>query len=210
MSCAPALRACRPVPLGVRAVRVVHVRTSRLGVSCGARIRRAVGTAGSVRPSGREAVLLAYSAVAGAVACGRQRLVSLAAPRACVQLAEQQPFSRCRPDSARQCDQSDRSVRPILGRWHGRALHTARAAARCASNVRRAMCRRLGFNYLTGTLPAELYSIFTTGKEWFKRYERPPPLSRPDEVAATCVAVAGRSSTRRSIALRARFASSAP
>ena len=46
------------------------------------------------------------------------------------------------------------------------------------------MCRRLGFNYLTGTLPAELYDIFTTGKEWWKKYERPPPLSRPDEVAA--------------------------
>ena len=79
----------RPVPLGMRAVRVVHVRTSRLGVSCGARIRRAVGTAGRVRPSGREVVLLAYSAVAGAVACRRQRLVRLAAPRACAQLAEQ-------------------------------------------------------------------------------------------------------------------------
>ena len=43
------------------------------------------------------------------------------------------------------------------------------------------MCRRLGFNYLTGTLPAELYSLFTTGKEWWKKYERPPPLSRPDQ-----------------------------
>ena len=173
-----AARRARLVPLGVRAVRVVHVRTSRLGVSCGARIRRAVGTAGSVRPSRREVVLLAYSAVAGAVACGRQRLVSLAAPRACVQLAEQQPFSRCRPDSARQCDQSDRSVRPILGRWHGRALHTARAAARCASNVRRAMCRRLGFNYLTGTVPAELYSLFTRQGEWWKKYARRPSAVR--------------------------------
>ena len=84
------------------------------------------------------------------------------------------------------------------------------AAARCALKVRRAMCRRLGFNYLTGTLPAELYSILTTGVEWWKKYERPPPLSRPDEVPATCVAGAGRSSARRSIALRARFASSAP
>ena len=63
------VRPVRPVPLGVRAVRVVHVRTSRLGVSCGAWVRRAVGTAGSVRPSGREVVLLAYSAEAGTVAC---------------------------------------------------------------------------------------------------------------------------------------------
>jgi hypothetical protein len=101
-------------------------------------------------------------------------------------------------------------VRPIRGRWHGRALHTAHAAARCAPKVRRVMCRRLGFNYLTGTLPANLYSVFSEQGEWWKKYERPPPLSRPDEVAATCVAAAGRSSTRRSIAFRASFASSAP
>jgi hypothetical protein len=72
------------------------------------------------------------------------------------------------------------------------------------------MCRRLGFNYLTGTLPAKLYSIFTTSNEWWKKYERQPPLSRPDEVAAACVAAAGRSSIGRSIAFRASFASSAP
>ncbi len=196
--------------LVLRAVRVVHMWTSRLGVLCGARIRRAVDTTGSVRPPGREVVLLAYSAVAGAVACGRQRLVSLVAPRACAQRARQQLVSRCRPDGARQCDHTDQPVRPPLGRWHGRALHTAHSAACCASNGRRAMCRRLGFNYLTGTVPAELYSLFTTGKEWWTRYERPPPLSRPDEVAATCVAAAGRSSTRRSTAFRASFVSLAP
>ncbi len=187
---------------------------SRADVTAGRRVRRS-GTPrrGYHRQRAAfrtEVVLLAHSAVAGAVACGRQRLVSLAAPRAWAQLAEPQPFSRCRPDGARQCDQSDRPVRPILGRWHGRALHTARAAARCASKVRRARCRRLGFNYLTGTVPAELYSIFTTGKEWYKRYERLPPLSLPDEVTAACVAAAGRSSTRRSTVSRASFASLAP
>ena len=60
------------------------------------------------------------------------------------------------------------------------------AAARWALIVRRARCRRLGFNYLTGTLPSKLYSVFTvdatSGVEWWKRYARPPPPSRPDEI----------------------------
>jgi hypothetical protein len=127
-----AARCARPVPLGVRAVKVVHVRTSRLGVACGARVRRAVGTAGSVLPSRREAVLLAYSAVAGAVACGRQRLVSLAAPRGCAQLAEQQPFSRCRPGGARQCNHTDQPVRPPLAVC---AAHGPRHGALCTEGA---------------------------------------------------------------------------
>ncbi len=73
----------------------------------------------------------------------------------------------------------------------GTAAHTAHAAARSALKVRRAMCRRLGFNYFTGTLPAELYDIFTEQGEWWKKYERPPALSRPDEVAARALLLQG-------------------
>ena len=96
-----AVRRIRPLPLGVRAGRAMHSQAARLRV-----------------------VLFAYSEVAGAVACGRQRLVTLAAPCACAQLAEQQLPARCRPDGARQYDHTDQPVRSILGRRHGRALHT--------------------------------------------------------------------------------------
>ena len=76
--CARPARMPRPVPLGVRAVRVVHVRTSRLGTLCGARVRRAVGTAGSVRPSGREGGSTAC--VLRGSRCGRMRQAAAGQP----------------------------------------------------------------------------------------------------------------------------------
>jgi hypothetical protein len=147
--CAPAPRAITRCTLrpSIAAGHARSPRGSRADVTAGRRVwrsdtprRRYRRQRAAFREGGSTACVLRGSR------CGRMRqaaaLLRLAAPRACAQLAEQQPFSRGRPDGARQFDQSDRPVRPILGRWHGRCCtrpslrHAVRrmCAVRCAGD----------------------------------------------------------------------------
>ncbi len=138
---------------------------------------------------------------------GRQRLVSLAAPRARAQLAEQQPFSRCRPDGARQSDQSDRPVRPILGRWHGPRRSTQ--CVECAPCEVQATRLQLLDRHGAGQTVLHLHH----GQRVVDKVRTPAapqPSGRSRRTCVQRVAAAGRSSTRRSTVSRASFASLAP